>query len=429
MESLARRVLAAFVGLWTTFSLALLFIACNPASGLGGSADAWLETARLDLAEARPGDAHDAYAEALLVDPVHPEAAFGLALTDLLLLPEGDAGAALLAELGLKKLDVEADLLGADGLLAELAAGLEDDLLEARTRSLLGLPAERSSGTSGTAEWLRGLPATTTAASLAARAGDLAKALGPVARWLEVAAGDPALRFEIPGSLLHLSTDIICGPPEAAALAALIRTTRAALSTVASYRWPTHSLRGLGQATGEELAVELSAVVARTRAPIGDLGTVRADLRHGLDDARHALARGQDVRRAEPGRVFAWDLISPADADRIGEFLGAMARALNGPAKLPDTEPPTEVNLDLLLRQAPAPPRDIPAFEASSEGEPSLRSGFWETLLAEAGAAEPPVLLGSEPSPHVFSGGVPADGLLDRWLDPLMLVLETDLGL
>ena len=424
MEPLARRVLAAFLGLWASFSLGLFAVACGPAEDSGAAA-AQIEAGRLALSASRPDQARQRFAAALASDPLSPEAAFGLGLSELLMVPGSPAGQALAAELGLRPVEPAEDLFGPDGALADLGRTLDPAYSGRRLLARLGVPA---GGWSGVGEWLVSLPETTSPASLSARAGELAAELGVVASWFE-AAGDPRvepLEMVIPGGLLHLESDLVVGPAEARLLAGLTRGARGLLRVVAAYRFSARPLAELAGLDGEALARALSALLADTGAP-ETLEHLRPDLRGALDQLTAALASGV-ATGARPGQIVAWDLVSSADLFGLAGLLSALAASLDGPAELPDTSPRTRLDASLLLSSPPAIPAEPPLFSVGEAGEPVLRLGLLEELLERAGASSPPLRF-EEGAPTLFTSGSPSEGWAGRWLAPLLDRLESDLGL
>ena len=425
MEYLARRVLAVFLGLWASFSLGLLAVACGPVPE-DNAAAAHMEDGRLALAGSRPNEARQHFASALTADPVSAEAACGLALSELLVLPGSPAGRALTAELGLRPLDPAVDLFGETGVLADLAHTLDPDVVRRRLLDRLDVP---DGGWDGIGGWLAGLPATTSPASLAKRAGALADELEIIASWFEAAA-DPRLeplRLVVPGGLFHLDADLILGPAEARALAGAARAVRALLQTMASYRFSDRPLAELAELEGQPLADALSALLADTGPP-ATLEGVRDDLGAALDQLTAALVTGVTTG-TRPGQVVAWGLVTAAHVVGLPRQLAALTAALSGPADLPDTVPSTRLDLSRLFDVPPALPAATPLFVTDETGRTVLGMQVFEELLAQAGASSPPLSLEPEAAPTLFASGRPAEGWLERWLAPLLDRFEADLGL
>ncbi len=427
MDHLARRVLAAFFGLWMTLSVGLLAVACGPLPGHDEQVAAdQVEVGTSHLARSRPDLARQAFAAAIVADPLSPEAAFGLGLSELAMLPGSPASRALLAELGLEAPEPASDLFGPTGLLSDLHRRVVREAVRARLLAMLGAPED---GWDGVRDLLGSLPPTTTPATLAARAGELAAELNVIATRFEV-AGDRRVRpldLVVPGGLFHLDADLAVGPAEARALGGATRAVRTLLLVVSAYRFSDRPLCDLAGYEGEELAAALSGLVADA-APPASLATGRRDLTAALDDLAAALEAGAEVG-LRPGQVVAWGLVPPEELAGVRALVDAVRAALEAPTVLPDTEPSTVLDLSGLFARPPKLPVEAAFFEPDDAGEPELSLGFVEALAESAGLASPPLRLEPETQPTLFSGGVPEPGWLSRWLAPTLERLETDLGL
>ena len=423
---------AAFLGLWASFSLGLLAIACHPVNPLAGPVSAYTAAGLDALSASRPDRARGEFVEALALDPVAREAALGLALSELLLLPASPAGVELLTEMGMQAPAMASEVFGPGGLLADLARGVERPVVERRFRRSLGLP---EAGLDGVGAWLATLPETTTPRRLVRRGRFLAAELEPIATWLEAAAApsDEPLAFVLPGGLFHLTADFVVGEPEALALAASLRAARAALLGLSEYDWSDEPLHLLARLEGEDLADALSgALVGASSA--GSLLPVRVELERALQRMVAAIALGPRRPAPRAGQVVAWNLVPAAAAPQVADLLRAVAGALEGPTPLPDTDPPTALDLTFLGGPPPPPPLPLPAprngrlFQVGADGEPELSLRFVEAFTASAGVALPPLALDPHVVPTLFSSGVPEAGWLDRWLSPLVGRFEADLG-
>ena len=423
MERPVRVVLAGFVGLWSVFSLGLVSIACTPAENLAAvRAEERIEQGIKALRESRPDLARQDFADALVDSPSDPEAAFGLALSEALMLPESPAVRGGLRALGLRSPILREDLYGAHGILADLAQGLEPEAVRRRLFGAFGLDRSEAPDLRAHA---RLLPASTTPRVLAGHGRALAAELLPIASWFEAAAG-AEFRMVIPGGLLHLDGDLVVGPGEAAALAGAARMLRASILAVTSYGWDDSPLTGLAELDDAELSVALSEIVVAA-APPTELVAVASELRRGLRQLADALAQPSQPAGAAgtAGAVVAWNLLPVDGAEQVRALLLAARDALAGPTRLPDSDPPTTLD----LAQAVTFPPSLPAgaFVVASEGGVTLREGFLTDLTT--GVANPPLALDPEPRPILFAAGQPQEGWLGRWLEPLFKRLETDLGL
>lgn len=420
MERPVRVVVAGFVGLWSMFSLGLVSIACAPAGDEPAiRAEERIEEGLRALQASRPDLARGDFVDALVESPAHPEAAFGLALSESLMLPASDAVRGALQDLGLRAPVVEEELYGPSGILADLARGHEAEVVRRGALDALGLDPDRPMD-------LRALMARADpdvdASSLAARARQLAAELAPIAGWFEAAA-QPGFRMVIPGSLFHLDGDLVVGTGEAAALAGVVRVARAGLLAVGAYNWGSRPLADLAALPDPALADALSSTVW-TAVPPGRLTGAAIELRRGVDRLDQALSIPL-AEAAAPGTLVAWELLPQEGVDRVVALLRSARQALSGSVTLPDTVPATRLDLSEAISAPPALP--IRAFEVRSGGGVGLRTGFLPDLTR--GIADPPLALDPEPTPALFAGGLPESGWLTRWLRPVVTRFEADLGL
>ena len=371
------------------------------------------------LRGSRPDLARGDFAEALVEAPADPTAAFGLALSETLMLPASPAARGTLKALGLRAPVVEEEVFGPNGILADLARGLESDAVRRTAYQALGLDSDETPDLRGL---LARMPDSTTPAALATRARELAAELVPIASWFEAAA-QPGFRMVVPGGLFHLDGDLVVGQGEAAALAGIVRTVRAGLLAVGSYRWDDRPLAPLASRSDAEVATALSGIVWTAGSPT-TLKSPSAELRRGLLRLNEALSL-PPAEAAAPGAVVAWELLPTEGVDRVVALLTATLGALSGPTLLPDSRPATVLDLSAASTLPPALPID--ALVALEDGGVGLRQGFLADLTR--GIAEPPLSMDPEPTPALFVGGMPSDGWLGRWLDPVVTRFEADLGL
>lgn len=420
MERPVRVVVAGFLGLWSMFSLGLVSIACAPApNGARVRAEDRIEEGHKALRASRPDLARDDFADALIEAPTNPEAAFGLALSETLMLPASPAVRGTLADLRMRTPIVEEEVFGPTGILADLSRGLEADVVRRRALALLGLDRD---DTPDLRALLAGADDGISLASLAARARELAAELAPIAGWFDAAA-QPEFQMIVPGGLFHLDGDLIVGPGEAAALAGAVRIVRAGLQAVGAYRWQSAPLAEIARQPDVDLASTLSSVVW-TAAPPRSLHAPANELRRGVDRLKEALGSSQQ-RVATPGAVVAWELLPRDGVDRVLALLEATSGALTGRTDLPDTEPATTLDLSAAAANPPALP--IGSFEALTDGGVGLRHGFLPDLTR--GFADPPIAFDPEPTPVLFAGGLPKADWLSRWLNPVVNRFQVDLGL
>ncbi len=418
MERPVRVVVGGFFGLWSAFSLGLASIACGGvAPDPNAAADVHVEAGVRALRDARPDVARDDFEAALLIRPGHTEAAFGLALSEALMLPESPAGQGALDALGLRRVAMVADVFGPSGILADLARGLEFEALRLQARATLGLDA---ADTADLNTLLSRMPPSTSASTLAAHLEGLADHLAPIATWFEAAA-QPEFSMIIPGALFHLEGDLAVGPGEAAALAGATRVARAALMAVAAYGWSERPLAELGELSTAERAAALSVFIAEATPPADLIGPA-AEGRRGMEALLGALGAHASTPR---GSLVAWDLLPREGADRVVALLEATARATEGAVTLPDTSPATSLDLSVAIHAPPALPDE--ALIVDAEGLIGVRPGVLADLSAVV--AQPPLAVDPTPSPALFVHGRPTEGWLGRWLDPLLSRLEVDLGL
>ena len=420
MERPVRAVVAGFLGLWSMFSLGLVSIACAPAGDEAVvRAEERVAEGRRALRASRPDLARGDFVDALMEAPSHPEAAFGLALSESLMLPASDAVQGALRDLGLRAPVVEEELFGPSGILADLARGIEADVVREKALSSLGIDPEGAPD-------LRTLMAAARpgadAATLAGRARELAAELAPIAGWFEAAA-QPGFRMVVPGGLFHLDGDLVVGEGEAAALAGVVRIARSALLAVGAYRWDSRPLAELARLSDADLADALSSTLWSALPP-ATLNVAAGELRRGVTGIGQALSL-PPAEAAAPGAVVAWELLPREGVDRVVALLTATSDALDGPTLLPDTAPATTLDLSTAVAAPPALP--LGSFEALPDGGVGLREGFLPELTA--GVATPPLALDPEPTPALFAAGMPAEGWLGRWLDPVVSRFEVDLGL
>ncbi|MFB6264600.1 MAG: hypothetical protein ABEL76_13390 [Bradymonadaceae bacterium] len=373
-------------------------------SDLGGSQkDSRLRDAVAALTGHRIREARATYRSILDRKPDSGEAAAGLALTELFLLPEHQASARLLKEhLGASgEIDAERALYARNGFFYWWARGArwEDDRDNYDgIKSLIAdrLPWSRDRLDSPQT-FFDGLDR-----PLGEAVGDvldIAARLEQIESDLDVALEDPNLdRFVVPGEVFfNRDLTSALGKPEIALLAAGLASIRAAIHFGAAYAYEWSLERAFGShwkqkadtpdskfPTAWDYSVDfvgrhlLTSLNEQRRS---HLDRARRALREALGDLRDGLRRGIE---SEHETTLRWNEVDPAFVSKLRAFVGALRSALDEENTLPHTDPTTRADFSVLFEEGRTLTEGLSWFERFTAGTQGGGEGSGSSPETEA---------------------------------------------
>lgn len=392
--------------------------------------------AALERHEILQAHEHFAFASSQLNHPRHAEAVTGTVLTELMLLPEWNSSSHVIDTLGGRQMNVQQDLYGQEGLLALIAAHVEDRVVEDHLDATMPWTGDELSAP----EVLFGrLPPGTSVNDVFDQLVIVAHDLVALADRLAEVHDDPSFTvFAVRGDAFFARTALRLTRPELMMLESTLRLTASTLYWLTAWDWNLDLHDDLSDAlTLDERVARFNAVAFRAHRPEAPelFEQSRAQLLIALDLFRRTVVEGPS--NPHKGNL-RWDALSEREILDIEATLAELSTALGdqAPVLLSNTSPEgSRLDLRPLFGRRTLPAdRNILRHHVDEFGDGSWDLD-WEgvTALFIEGVLDPVC----NPDPNAEDGGCPtffadevvSDKTFDRVADPFISSVEADFNL
>lgn len=350
------------------------------------SIDTELQAALAFLGQSDIPSARAAFQKAVDLDPTHAQAAFGLALTKLLLLSESPEGKAVMTGLDAQPF-LHTIAMGKSGLFASLdnTSGLCPDKQKAVWNALPW------SNTNRWGQFFDLLPSGRTGGEVLASLNTLIPHLDGIAALLKIAAESSGFTMSISGGLIampHLTLKV--HQAEAYLLLGAVQIAKGVLSLLNGYQWGYQLKTDFGNVTPAMIdkITKLNAKFLYLKTGVTNLNDARDQLEAGLTSLIAGLQHGETLAASDTSFPISWVGVGLVQVQQLRTLATALKTSLRGPVEVPYLTPTTTANFSAFFdtpvsaATIPYDPFDYDALQYKYSGLFGVEA-FWKAVVKD----------------------------------------------